>query len=210
MGFSVAFDAQIDFCFLVLEVDGLHVSPFDRHPEGDGSLRERGLDGPGWETWLDAVVHAQARLHAIENAPMFRAVQAWERGTLPASPGFTEDERRMVQTLGSRNPSSLWTGEPAVGTALGHLWNRYATLRPNAGMGLQRPIGTPEFQGAIEPYVQRLFQLDVVLVDYPGLVASAITPNTVVVGVRGATLPPEAYQDAIVQAAAQLVEGTQG
>lgn len=47
---AIAVGDAIDFCVWVLEQDGLRVSPFDQHPDGDGSLRARGMTA---ETWLD-------------------------------------------------------------------------------------------------------------------------------------------------------------
>jgi len=47
---SLCVGDAIDFCVWVLEQDGLQVPPFDCHPDGDGSLRTRGMTA---ETWLD-------------------------------------------------------------------------------------------------------------------------------------------------------------
>jgi hypothetical protein len=45
-------DPAVDFCLWVLQVDGLHVPPFDQHPDGDGSLRALGLTEDSWQTWF--------------------------------------------------------------------------------------------------------------------------------------------------------------
>ena len=45
-------DPVVDFCIWVLQVDGLHVPPFDQHPDGDGSLRALGLTEDAWQTWF--------------------------------------------------------------------------------------------------------------------------------------------------------------
>lgn len=42
----------IDFCVWVLEQDGLRVPPFDQHPDGDGSLRSRGMTAEAWRAWI--------------------------------------------------------------------------------------------------------------------------------------------------------------
>jgi hypothetical protein len=39
----VTFDSQIDFCIWLLELDGLQVSPFDRHPNGNRILQGKGI-----------------------------------------------------------------------------------------------------------------------------------------------------------------------
>lgn len=41
----------IDFCVWALEKDGLRVAPFDQHPDGDGSLRSRGMTTEAWRAW---------------------------------------------------------------------------------------------------------------------------------------------------------------
>ncbi|GAQ00062.1 hypothetical protein [Leptolyngbya sp. NIES-2104] len=46
---SLGMGAVIDFCVWVLEKDGLQVPPFDRHPDGDGSLSSRGLMAEAWQ-----------------------------------------------------------------------------------------------------------------------------------------------------------------
>lgn len=53
------FDTSIDFCIWVLEVDGLHVPPFDQHPEGNRILQDKGLNADSWRQWLATVVMLQ-------------------------------------------------------------------------------------------------------------------------------------------------------
>lgn len=50
---------RIDFCIWILEVDGLHVPPFNLHPEGDLTLQNQGLDAESWQAWLANVVATQ-------------------------------------------------------------------------------------------------------------------------------------------------------
>jgi hypothetical protein len=47
---SMDVERSVDFCVYALRRDGLRVTPFDRHPEGDGSLRTNGLDAESWRT----------------------------------------------------------------------------------------------------------------------------------------------------------------
>lgn len=51
-GYSQGSNPAVDFCIWVLQVDGLHVPPFDQHPDGDGSLRTLGLTEASWQTWF--------------------------------------------------------------------------------------------------------------------------------------------------------------
>ena len=66
-------DVAVDFCVRALRHDGLRVPPFDRHPDGDGSLRALGLDPGGWRRWLDAVLERLERLDAHIRQPDWRA-----------------------------------------------------------------------------------------------------------------------------------------
>lgn len=50
------FNPYIDFCFWVLELDGLKVLPFNQCCEGNGELQARGLTATSWRTWLFQVV----------------------------------------------------------------------------------------------------------------------------------------------------------
>jgi hypothetical protein len=48
--YRVGFTLMVDFWMWVLEVDGLQVPPFDRHPAGDNSLQTVGPDPRGWQS----------------------------------------------------------------------------------------------------------------------------------------------------------------
>lgn len=50
------FNPYIDFCFWVLELDRLKVSPFNQCCEGNGELQARGLTITSWHNWLFQVV----------------------------------------------------------------------------------------------------------------------------------------------------------
>lgn len=51
-----SFDPVVDFCVWMLEVDGLLVSPFDQHLEGNAAFRARGMDANSWLLWMKRVV----------------------------------------------------------------------------------------------------------------------------------------------------------
>lgn len=53
---SYSFDTMVDFCIWVLEVDGLHVPPFNRHPDGNGILRAKGMEPESWRAWMTKIV----------------------------------------------------------------------------------------------------------------------------------------------------------
>jgi hypothetical protein len=59
-------DPTVDFCLWVLQIDGLHVSPFDQHPNGDGSLRALGLTEDSWQMWFLRVLDPIQRKRDVE------------------------------------------------------------------------------------------------------------------------------------------------
>lgn len=59
--FDDHFDLMVDFCFWVLEADGLHVAPFEHHRGGDGTLQAAGLDAASWRGWMHEVVRAKSQ-----------------------------------------------------------------------------------------------------------------------------------------------------
>lgn len=62
--FSHGFNMMVDFCIYVLLVDGVRVSPFDIHAEGNKMLRMRGFTANDWHSWLAEVVALQDQQRA--------------------------------------------------------------------------------------------------------------------------------------------------
>lgn len=68
----------VSFCVRALVLDGMTVPPFDRHVEGNGRLREIGLDTETWLSWLASVLRqrevmgAHARTLGSPDAPRGR------------------------------------------------------------------------------------------------------------------------------------------
>src|SRR4029077_287534 len=48
------------------QIDGLHVPPFDQHPDGDGSLRSLGLTAADWQTWFLRASNPKQREHDVD------------------------------------------------------------------------------------------------------------------------------------------------
>jgi hypothetical protein len=57
--YRIGFNAAIDFCIWILEVDGLRISPFNLHPDGNKSLRASGLNADNWRSWFAKVASSQ-------------------------------------------------------------------------------------------------------------------------------------------------------
>lgn len=100
-------DVAVDFCVRALRHDGLRVPPFDRHPDGDGSLRALGLDTGSWRRWLDAVLERLERLDAHIRQPDSRAHQPRRAGSGARSSHSTHGCRRSGSISSTTpNPSS--------------------------------------------------------------------------------------------------------
>ncbi|MEK6721555.1 MAG: hypothetical protein AABZ33_12950 [Chloroflexota bacterium] len=71
---SMDIELPVDFCVRALRHDGLRVSPFDQHPDGDGSLREKGLDAASWRAWFAAVLDHHSRLQGLTTTDDFSQI----------------------------------------------------------------------------------------------------------------------------------------
>src|SRR5690348_7353664 len=93
--YCLGFNTVVDFCIWALEVDGLHVPPFDLHPDGDGSLRAAGLTAEDWQSWLLRVINR-------ERSWFLRQQAAWP-----------EDLFSILSPEDHHSPSA-WNGNAAV------------------------------------------------------------------------------------------------
>ncbi len=115
--FSHGFNMMVDFCIWVLEVDGLQVSPFDQHSEGDGSLRAVGLDALQWQSWLIRVVSLQYEQQQVNTK-------------LVAEDPFNTQKRDPTSLFipEVHNPPAAWAGSAAIGQRLVELWEQYGSV----------------------------------------------------------------------------------
>lgn len=188
-GFRFGFTLMVDFCLWVLEVDGLQVPPFDRHPAGDGSLQAVGLDPSGWQSWLVRVVTLQESQQ-----------QAWQQSPSHAHPLSPEEWRnRFIPE--AHDPALAWQGDVGVGQRLGELWTQYGPLadgRKEAEAHLSRLMQREDrdsdqrLYDALRPYRSRIRTLVVHLAIYPAAINYLIPPVAVVL-----VVPPEAARDAL-------------
>jgi hypothetical protein len=173
-GWSWSEDASppISFCVHALVQDGLRVPPFDRHPEGDGTLRARGLDAHTWDSWVSAVVAAQRRLSGRVRAPDWPA----DRAGLAA----------LVEAAST--PAALCPGTPGLRVRLGELWTEYQpsverwrwdlTSGPRGVRNRLAPGEQRWLWKALMPFHDRLPTLSVLVVDYPVPAVMALPPAT--------------------------------
>ena len=53
---KIGFDSGIDFCVWILEIDGLHIPPFDQHTQHEGFLQTAGLTQLSWKAWIRELI----------------------------------------------------------------------------------------------------------------------------------------------------------
>lgn len=189
-------DVAVDFCVQALRHDGLRVPPFDRHPDGDGSLRDLGLDPGSWRRWLDAVLRQLELLDAHLRQPELRAHRRAVANIgrpLGRPGGLCPGSRELRARL-----DELWTGHAPVADA----WKRAMTERPRHA--LLPPTQARWLWLALEPFHARLPTLRVYLVDYPERVAMTVPPTTVLVARDPADQDGSAYARTLAAAAAEL------
>lgn len=132
------FDIMVDFCFWVLEADGLHVAPFEHHTGGDGTLQAAGLNAAGWQAWMHEVigVHGQRKCTWHYGSAQ-RAKDAWT--SLQGETTLREERNKaLLKSLRQTSfellpaflakpflPPDFWNGNPEVGQRLGELWEEY-------------------------------------------------------------------------------------
>jgi hypothetical protein len=193
----------LDFCFHVLQEDGLPVPPFNRHPDGDGSLRAAGMTAESWQAWLMDVLqglqeHKQAMQHWAQEQ------QAGVEQPMPSP-----DERLW-------QPALAWSGHPTVGQRLQELWEQYQQ-NEKVNRGLNREIRTTlqmrrhtgqkpvNVWATLRPYHQRIPPLKVYHIHYPGGVDLVVSPDTVLLSDSG--LDSAAECASLLRAAAVLADG---
>jgi hypothetical protein len=173
----------LDFCFWVLERDGLRIPPFDRHADGDGSLRAAGMTPDTWRTWLGRVDAAVREFNTRMSG------DDW--------PPWPE-------------PAALWDGAPAGGARLTALATEYDDLfneRKEASIHLwwpDQPNQEPSWE-ALAQFDQLLPPLRVAYVAYPGPARLVIPPATVVLAAVGWHPAPGELTAAVVAGATELV-----
>ncbi len=200
---SQDYSETIDFCFRVLQEDGLLSPPFDQHPDGDGSLRAAGMTAESWQAWLAVVLERQ---HEYE-----QTMQQWAR----------EQHAGMEQPLPSFDgriwqPVFAWGGIPAVGQRLQELWEQYQQSA-GANGGLDKEIRTTlhkqhqtgqksvNLWAELRPYHQRIPSLKVYYIHYPAGVDLVVPLDTVLLSDSG--LDAKTERSNLLHAAAVLADG---
>jgi hypothetical protein len=198
--FSYGFNMMVDFCIWVLETDGLRVTPFDQHPEGDSSLRTAGLDAGSWLSWLVHVVNLQ-----------YQQDQAFQHG--PRNGPFTHEDWQSVLIPAAQNPPDAWTGNDAVKNRLAELWKQYGPIsneRQHHVMQLARKWRRAETTGSkrlydeLKPYHTRIPTLIIHQVSYAQPVDLLIPPLSAIMTTTKSQPDAAEFRERVLDIAAGL------
>jgi hypothetical protein len=229
--YLIRYREKVDFCVWVLEVDGLHVPPFDRHQNGSGALRSAGLDAGNWQRWLGAVasderagIMVERRIDQLSKQLHDRVeadIQAREApytrlGAARKGAGALLDQVKgawAIPAPPSASPPRRWHGPPEVGEQLEVLWKAFRKFRgPKArratslyGEAMSRFLRSPE-SGAwrelmAESYPDPRAQPCFYVVRYPGPAALLTEGSGIVLGTRGWDASPETVAEFLASAA---------
>ena len=210
----------VDFVVWTLLDDGLRVTPFDRHPEGNGRLRAAGLDATSWRAWLHELVTRHAHVQASIREAHRAAIRGLGRA---ADPIFDRDaaRRRLKRLVSDRN--TLMTQTQLPSTRPIDPWSAHARTRralkgvyPDwRALGSGRPALVPRFGGTVDGSAESsdkrparehgLFEefraarprpqaLEVFVVHYPTAAVEVIPPVSLVVG-----RPLDQDEDAVIE-----------
>jgi hypothetical protein len=172
--------APVDLAVQTLVRDGMGVPPFDTHPDGDGTLRARGLTAEDWRAWVAALVvlHAEMRTLALTSrsmSPDERASRRWAPPDGLAEPWTlcpgSEELRARLREMFIEPPKPGDLADP-VDTLL----HGQRVVAPHAGASAQRRLWRD-----LSSFADRLPSLVVLLVHYPGPVILPVPPTTCLV-----------------------------
>jgi len=208
-GWNLIGSQSVDFCVWALIQDGLHVRPFDIHPDGNERLRQAGMDAAGWTQWFETVVNRDVDFHE-----RLRLGGDLERMSFYASdPPTIAEQLQMKEALRATTPPALWNGSEQVGELLEGLWDDYSSqpvLRRNRRMHHHRDGDEPgtaeqhgDLYGSLHDVGSELPSLHCYPVAYPALVVREVAPMALVL-----TSPKqwtwERYREALLAGVASL------
>lgn len=189
----------IDFAVRALVRDGMRVPPFDKHADGDGTLRAGGLTPNVWTAWVSGLIDLNSSMSELA---------ALIGGDLPAE-ALVRGRETSEQMM---EPWSLITGSDEVRNRLHQMWDEYRTET----RAWEQPLalgerGARALSGAIARSLwtdlaslhDRLPTLTVFLVEYPSRAVMTVPPTACVIAPEP---DPAAYADQLRAAARHLAE----
>src|SRR5580704_14935171 len=183
---SLASSLPVEFCVWALVQDGLHVRPFDIHPNGNERLRRAGMDAASWTRWFETVVNRE-----VEPLERLRLGDDLEPPlSYQSDPPTIAEQLEMKQALRANTPPALWQGSMHVGELLDGLWDDYGSrpvLRRNRPPHPPRDREEPgtieqnhELYGSLRPLGSNLPRLHCFAVAFSALVVSEVAPMALV------------------------------
>jgi hypothetical protein len=208
-GWSLIGSQSVEFCVWALIQDGLHLRPFDIHPNGDERLRQAGMDAAGWTQWFKTVVNRDVDFHErLRLGGDLEPMSFYE-----SDPPTVAEQLRMKEALWAKTPPALWKGSRQVGELLDGLWDDYSSrpvLRRNRPPRWPRDREDPgtiaqdrDLYTSLRERGSDLPSLYCYPVAYPALVVREVAPMALVL-----TSPNrwtwERYRDALLAGVASL------
>ncbi|HTK07094.1 MAG TPA: hypothetical protein VL485_07995 [Ktedonobacteraceae bacterium] len=197
--YSISFDIMIDFCIWALQVDGLHVPPFDKHPNGNNSLRDAGLSSADWQAWLLRVLHQQSEFK--QTLQLQASVDLLKDLILQRSPA-------------PHYPPSVWNGRNTIRERLLELWEQYGPIsnqRKRQEPAFARRLRKEEQKSGkrlydeLRPYYKRIPPLSIYLVAYEQPLDCLVLPSTLLMTQQEGQPEPEEFRERVLAAAEELV-----
>lgn len=194
--YSLGFNIMVDFCIWTLEVDGLHVSPFDQHPDGDGSIRAAGLDAGDWQSWLLRVINLQK-----------------EQRQLRHQQASSPQDLLSVLSCEAHNPPSAWIGSITVRNKLDELWEQYGPVsnqRKMRELELARALHKAERMSSkrlydvLKTYHTRMPPLTIYEIAYEYPLDYVLSPATLLMSVQEGQPEPQEFNERVLAAVAEL------
>lgn len=190
----------LDFAVHVLQRDGLGVSPFDVHPDGDGRLRALGFTVTSWVQWLTILVDVERSI----------AATAAEIGK-PTRLGAVD--RLALLFTNRERPWEHAPGDSLLRRGLREIWDDYleaaVAWRHAYAMTSRHELMAPRHQRALSRTLHQLGRPGrflVFVVRYVSPVVMALPPDVCIVA-RAADDPDgRMYARQVADGARALVE----
>ncbi|MFL5703632.1 MAG: hypothetical protein ACJ8AG_12510 [Ktedonobacteraceae bacterium] len=212
------FRAAVDFCVWVLERDGLRVAPFDRHEEGDGSLRSVGLTADEWRQWYTEVIQIQDQMDRASQ----QQFRSWsgemrrhhEQQAQPISHPFDLPLPPPLDlppelTSKSSHPSEIWNGKTAVGKRLEELWRYYSSSSNKRKYWQWSDVRTRQLTNQlwheVQPYSTKLETLLIRFVRYPYQADDCVPPVSIVIASTEEHLDAEDFRRRVLYTVEELI-----
>lgn len=216
-------EPSLDFCLWVLQVDGLHVPPFDPHPDGDGSLRAIGLTARDWQAWFLRVIDPEQRKRDITHLQQ-QALAAYLN--LSGEPDlehlrqrYQAEQLKISKDFPLPSPPEFhfyhasWRGNDAVRNRLIELHEQYKHVSDHhewlcaavsrAHDKEERRSGT-NLYAELKPYATRIPSLSVYFAVYDYPLDYLVFPATLLMTVQEGQPWPQEYRERVLAAAAEL------